>query len=116
MTALLQGSNERRFYEDRTTSLTYASYNILLSVFILSLVTYLNLRYIIGICLVSISLVFLVAQVILGGLEMHYLDVNDLVQLKRTYRFHQWLLHVYVLTLVPFMIWTAIIEAERQGS
>jgi hypothetical protein len=113
MTALSPGSNERRFYEDRTTTLTYASYNMLLNVFILALIIYLNLRYIIGISLISISLVFLVAQVTLGGLEMHYLDTSDLVQLRRAYRFHQWLMHVYALTLIPFMIWAAIVMAQK---
>jgi len=104
-----------QFYEDRTTTLTYTLYHALLSVTVLAQIIYLNLHYIIGVILISVSLCFIVAQVIIGALEMHYVDTSDHTQLRRTYRLHQWLLHVYFLVLIPLLIWTVVVMSEKQA-
>ena len=114
-TSVQNGQNNLRFYEERASTLTHTLYHALISVIVLAQIIYLNLHYIIGIILISVSLCFIVAQVIIGALEMHYVDTSDHTQLKRTYRLHQWLLHVYFLVLIPLLIWTVVVMSEKQA-
>ena len=84
--------------KDSLATITYQSYAVVLSVLVLARVVYLNLHYL------DWPVFFIVAQVIISGLELHYMDVGAISRrLHKLHRIHLWLLHLLMIAVVAFL-------------
>lgn len=109
----LEERHVRLVREDQAAAVTYQGYNLALWILVLSQVIYLNLQYVMAIILTGIVCVFIVIQVIINAREFNAIDKSDYIDFARLYRAHQWILHTLMLLTIPFLIWTAVLMAQK---